>query len=637
MSDDSPRSGFPWRGLLLGTILIPPTTLFGTYAYIVAQATLWTQTSLLRGPVFTLFFLVLINLAVARFAKPLRLTERDLLLAYAMQCVATALGGIGWSQFLVPSLGSPLYYATPENHFADFQSLIPGAWWIRDADAVENLYRGHSTLYQRTNWAPAVAPTICWTVFMVLLAGVSLCLAQLLREQWISRERLTFPLTYLPLEMSRSGGSPAFWTNRLLWLGFGLAAFIDCVNAIHFLVPAVPELPVKPTGPLLIGDSWTTRPLSAMRPFYLSFYPFMIGIGFLLTLDVAFGCWAWYLLIKVAGMAAVMAAVTDSPQAVGRPLYIPELGVGAFLAMAGLALWRSRHDLARASWRGPPVDRGAVVGLTACVLLLLWFVGTVGLPSWLAGAWLAIYAAYAIGCARIVSETGSGWTFSPRLNPHDMLLRARGAPVLGPKQATLFAWLVPFDMDFRDAVMPQVMHGLRLLPDDGGRGRPLVIALLLATLVGVVAGIWAHLHVYYQYGIDTASTRRWPAQVGRAPFDLLANQLKGSVPAPYELGAVAFGAGLFGALVATRARLLWWPLHPVGFALSTTQSMDYLWLPFLIAWAIKAAVLRYGGMKLYRRLMPFFLGMILGDYVVPLLWAVYGTLTGQQMYLSFPH
>lgn len=78
MSEEATRSRFPWRGLLLGTILIPPTTLFGVYAYIVAQATLWTQTGLLRGPIFVLFFILLVNLALKKVAPKLGLTEADL-------------------------------------------------------------------------------------------------------------------------------------------------------------------------------------------------------------------------------------------------------------------------------------------------------------------------------------------------------------------------------------------------------------------------------------------------------------------------------------------------------------------------------------------------------------------------------
>ena len=58
---------------------------------------------------------------------------------------------------------------------------------------------------------------------------------------------------------------------------------------------------------------------------------------------------------------------------------------------------------------------------------------------------------------------------------------------------------------------------------------------------------------------------------------------------------------------------------------------------FLVAWLLKGLVLRYGGMGFYRRVLPYFLGLILGDYIVPLLWAIAGVITGQQMYLAYPH
>ncbi len=628
----------PWRGLLLGAALIPPTTLFGVYAYVVAQATLWTQTSLLRGPVFVLFFIVAANLLLRRFRARLGLSEMDLLLIYVMQCVATAVGGIGWSQFLVPSLGSAVYFATPENSYANFQDHIPNWWWVHDADVVRRLYRGHSSLYEPGNWAAVVRPFLTWSVFMSLLALSALCLGQLLREQWVHRERLTFPLAYLPIEMTRGGGERSFWANPLLWLGFAIPMLIDSANALHYVIPAVPEITVKPVGGLRIDTAFTSRSLGAMKPFVLSFYPFMIGIGFLLTTDVSFACWAWYLILKLASVVCVSSGMADGPLQTGQPPYLPEQSIGAFLALAGLALYRSRRDILGALRRlAPAADRVALVGLLVCLALMLWFVGAVGLPPWLGVSWLAVYLVYAVGCSRIVSETGSGWTFAPRIHPHDAILRLPGSPPIGPKALTVFTWLMPFDLDFRDAVMPQYLKGMRLIPDDGGLGRPLQVALVVATLLGVVAGMWAHLHIYFIHGVDTAVTRAWPAQVGRQPFDLLANRLKGNLPASYNLGGLLGGAGILLGLVFVRTRVLSWPLHPIGYALSTTQSMDYLWMPFFVAWLVKRAVLRFGGMRLYRRLMPFFLGLILGDYVVPLLWAVWAAWAGQRTYLSFPH
>jgi len=58
-----------------------------------------------------------------------------------------------------------------------------------------------------------------------------------------------------------------------------------------------------------------------------------------------------------------------------------------------------------------------------------------------------------------------------------------------------------------------------------------------------------------------------------------------------------------------------WPLHPIGFAMAGTGTMNSLWLPFLLAWAIKSATLRIGGMRAYRRAIPFFLGLIVGDFL----------------------
>lgn len=43
---------------------------------------------------------------------------------------------------------------------------------------------------------------------------------------------------------------------------------------------------------------------------------------------------------------------------------------------------------------------------------------------------------------------------------------------------------------------------------------------------------------------------------------------------------------------------------------------------------IKLLIVRYGGMKTYRRLLPFFIGLILGDYVSGALWALFGAVTG---------
>jgi hypothetical protein len=78
--------------------------------------------------------------------------------------------------------------------------------------------------------------------------------------------------------------------------------------------------------------------------------------------------------------------------------------------------------------------------------------------------------------------------------------------------------------------------------------------------------------------------------------------------------------------------ILGWPFHPIGYAISGSWSMNLVWLPLLIAWLAKLTVLRYGGLRLYRIALPFFLGLILGDCTMGTLWSLIGLLLGTPTY-----
>jgi hypothetical protein len=44
----------------------------------------------------------------------------------------------------------------------------------------------------------------------------------------------------------------------------------------------------------------------------------------------------------------------------------------------------------------------------------------------------------------------------------------------------------------------------------------------------------------------------------------------------------------------------------------------------LIAWAAKLITLRTGGLKTYRIVLNFFLGLLLGDFIIGCLWPIIG-------------
>ena len=58
-------------------------------------------------------------------------------------------------------------------------------------------------------------------------------------------------------------------------------------------------------------------------------------------------------------------------------------------------------------------------------------------------------------------------------------------------------------------------------------------------------------------------------------------------------------------------------------------------MPFFVAWLTKLVVLRHGGLKFYRQTLPFFLGLVLGDYTLAAIWSLIGVIWGIPTYQMF--
>jgi len=83
-----------------------------------------------------------------------------------------------------------------------------------------------------------------------------------------------------------------------------------------------------------------------------------------------------------------------------------------------------------------------------------------------------------------------------------------------------------------------------------------------------------------------------------------------------------------------RLRFTWWPLHPLPFLLLNTWCLSRMNFSFFIGWAIKVALLKVGGGKVFTRSKAFFIGVIVGQIVMAGLWvtvsAIYFLCTGAQ-------
>jgi hypothetical protein len=146
--------------------------------------------------------------------------------------------------------------------------------------------------------------------------------------------------------------------------------------------------------------------------------------------------------------------------------------------------------------------------------------------------------------------------------------------------------------------------------------RKLQIAMMLGTMAGTLGGFWMILHVSYNLGIAEGCVG-YTVGFGREPFNRFYGWLYNpSYTFYHSLLFMGFGLLTTLLLMLMRMRFLWWPFHPVGYAISGSWSMNLIWFQMLISSAAKWVILRHGGIKLYRQSIPFFLGLILGEFVI---------------------
>ena len=115
--------------------------------------------------------------------------------------------------------------------------------------------------------------------------------------------------------------------------------------------------------------------------------------------------------------------------------------------------------------------------------------------------------------------------------------------------------------------------------------------------------------------------------VGREVFNRLAIRLDNLTGTDYPpVKAYGIGFGITCLLSLIRHRFFWWPFHPIGYVMVTYGGFSEFWSSVFLGWLIKVIIVNFFGLKANRQAVPFFMGLILGDYVVSSLWTLVGTI-----------
>ncbi len=641
---DYRRRGVTARVLVIATILAPVN------AYFMADLHRRgiedpTVVSLFWNCLVLLVLLRLANAVLARFTPRHALSQAEMVAFYILISVSTCASGLDTLKTNFATIHGYAYFASPENGWEGlFGDYVPDSMTVSDLPALDRLWRGDSSFFDQRNLRVWMPPLLRWWVFFTLLWGAPAGLAVLFRKRWVERERMSFPIIQLPLEVTRP--SVPSLANKWFWIAFGIAALINVINGLHVLYPGVPEIGVK------IGQSqsfnlrrfFVARPWSAVGRLHMCFYPFITGLGLLLPQDMSLSLWFFHLLWKAEAIVVAWLGWTD----VREFPFMKEQSFGGYLAILGFSLWAARPYF-RQVWAriigggDPAMDaREPMRYQTAFLIFAAGFIGVVmfGLSIKMAlavalGFFIQYYVMTMI-VGRIRGEMGLPTHEIERLGPTVMQGNILGADILGKQNLTALSTFFGFTRGLRNIPYPHMLEGLYVSERLGADSRRLLLACIFFVPLGTVAAYVSYLHLGYYHGMG-ADWNRWMPWSCTESWRQLSRWLER--PEGFHWGrtiAIAVGFAFYFGLQQVRSLWVWWPIHPAGFAISTTWYMSHMWTPMLVAWMSKTLVARYSGRDGVRSLAAVAFGLILGDVMTGATWTIISAITRVETYAFWP-
>lgn len=567
------------------------------------------------------------------------LSRAELIMIYAALCVALSMERSG---YIMHYLLTAKYFATDVNGWEEFFNKYPDYWIPHDSRIIlqwfESAPSGHIPW---SYWWPFIG---WWGAFSFLVVLAMMAIAGFLRRQWAESERLSYPLLFLPIEITgglephSTGFQPGkalargFFSNPMMWAGFTAAALFNLINIAYAFYPSMPHIrTVIPLDEKIVDPPWRY-----LKPIYLTFSLDVWGLSYLVAGEVLYSTWVLYFLVKFVKLIGLSAGYRAS----GFPFY-QELSAGGCFAIGAFLLWVARPHFRRV-WqdiiRGPNADdanealpfRHLLIVLAGATVGMIAMLSYAGIPTSLLIFYFAVLYLFVLVAARIRAEVGPPVTWN---HPYGFdtvvplhLLGSRGLIRLaGPTGMVLYQALFYIGRTvFAHTTAQYFTDSLRLADFGHVRRRSVVSIMLIVSVIAIAIAFWFHLDVGYKFGQGLIG-----AKVGRAGTGWAMSWSKGNYslmqqafnsPGPPEVPRLMFYLAGFlftGGLTWARMHLTNFPLHPLGFVLATLYG-DHspYWWPFFVAWAAQRLALRYGGLTLYRKFVPLFLGLTLGHVLI---------------------
>ncbi|MEA3400352.1 MAG: DUF6785 family protein [Armatimonadota bacterium] len=649
-TSQSPASGalcgLTWRAVLIG---VAASVFLGDWTQYAELIIHGTQLSFTFPPIggFFVFLCIylLFNVVLRAVHRPLTLSTPELVLIFTMTVMASGIASQGLAQIMLPMIAGPFYYASPENGWEELLLRHVPEWMApRDPFVIRGLFEAWPF---GVPWREWLVPLLAWTALVLASYTVMMSLLTLFRRQWIERERLLFPLIVLPVRVVETPDAGrvlnSFLRNPYTWIGAAIAFGIHFYNGLHGYYPHLPVIEVCQLGGRRVPTWGWGTPWNALGTLRFAAMPMIVGLSFLLTREVAFSLWALYWLGEAEAVAGSALGIDGITTAAGGDTW-PFPGhqtAGAYLALAAVSVWIARRPLARLVRRGlalRPVEgeqreplsfrSAAWSGLIAFIFILGWssYAGTPALVALL--VWSVVFA-YALAMTRLLAEGGMPWLDHPYWAAQDIVRAVVPYRAMPMRSWASVSMLTATVYHLRVTPMPRMMQSLKLAHETRTGNRAITWSLAIATVAAIPVSYYFLLGAGYVHGGVAINPARF-VTLARYPGVYMERVTTTALRETdwISLAIMGYAALKLALLSFLRIRFVWWPLHPVAYAMSFNVYVIREWLSVLIGWLCQTVAMRYGGYRAVQRYRPFFLGLILGAMLVSGVWLIVDGVTG---------
>ena len=629
-------TSIPWRGIGVGIIFTILLSLWAQYSTNIGDGGIADDFAAI-GAIFFLFILAgALNPLFKLCRFPLTLSSRDLITVYIMMITASSVITMGLINQL-PILVSPFYYADLHKGYAtDIQPHINPLLVPQGKEVIIRFFEGLKP-GESIPWLAWFKPLSVWMIFFLTLFFVMLCMLVIVRKQWMERERITFPLVQVPLAMlegeSSSSKFTPFFRNKLMWMGFALPFILLSITALHEYFPFIPQVPLSKGIRAFRGTAWMAIGINFA----------VFGFLYFVNLDVSFSIWFFFLLSFAVDGFFCMMGIGGVPENIsqygceGKPIFA-HLGIGALAAFVFYGLWTARDHLKevfkKAVGKNESLnDRDEILSYKTAVwgiifgsiILLIWLNRLAGLKIGVAVSFLFLALLIFFGLTKIVSQAGIPNAVATSIAPAETV-SSLGTHVIGQQGMVGIAQQFIWAADIRTNPMTHSAHSLKLAGESGQNRRWMFWVLMGAFIIATVAAFFTLLKLSYSKGginLNSWYFGSYRRSGANEPYWYVLDRMREHAgPNAFGWQMKVLGAGLMLFLSFMHHRFLWWPLNPIGLMLGPIWMMKSQWFSVFLAWLIKATILRYGGPGSYRRLRPFFLGLILGQFTATNVWLI---------------